>query len=290
MAIQWPLVLFSLLAGAGGAVLAFTGFSALLGGSATARRRAAWTALVFLVVGGLCSVAHLASPLNAISAVTNLLSFSGISIELMLLAANFIAGVAYLVLTREEASGAAVRVVAVLAIAFGIAIGFFCGHGYVIDAQPTWNSETLPLAYAGTSLALGGFVYALIASSAPKPHPSGNDPAQGERAKLARGVLATAILGAVGTAAYLLFLGIDAAAAHGALFWGGAVVCGIIGTLACAVINLTPAAAKGAIPLAIAGIACALVGGIAVRMLMWVCASGYIDLFSLGIPSVIMNL
>ena len=67
-------------------------------------------------------------------------------------------------------------------------------------------------------------------------------------------------------------------------------VCGIIGTLACAVINLTPAAAKGAIPLAIAGIACASVGGIAVRMLMWVCASGYSDLFSLGIPSVIMNL
>lgn len=129
MAIQWPLVLFSLLAGAGGAMLAFAGLSQLLGGSRTVRRRAVWCALALFVIGGLCSVAHLASPLNAISAVTNLLSFSGISIELMLLGASFIAGAAYLVLTREEGRDGAVRVVAVLAVIFGVAIGFFCGHG-----------------------------------------------------------------------------------------------------------------------------------------------------------------
>lgn len=65
----------------------------------------------------------------------------------MLLGASFIAGAAYLVLTREEGRDGAVRVVAVLAVIFGVAIGFFCGHGYVIDAQPTWGTETLPLAY-----------------------------------------------------------------------------------------------------------------------------------------------
>lgn len=289
MAIQWPLVLFSLMAGAAGAVLAFSGLSSLIGGCATTRRRAVWTALALLVAGGLCSVAHLASPLNAISAVTNLLSFSGISIELMLLAATFIVGVVYLILTRERVHSG-VQVVAVLAIVFGIAIGFFCGHGYVIDAQPTWNSETLPFAYAGTSLALGGFIYALIASMAPKPSLS-EDADQTEKAlKLPWAVLVASALGATGIAAYLLFLGLDAASAQGALFWGGAVACGIVGTLACAVINLVLAAAKGAMPIAIAGIVCAAAGGIAVRMLMWVCASGYIDLFSLGIPSVIMNL
>ena len=40
MAIQWPLVLFSLLAGGAGGLLAFTGLSELLGGSRTGRRRA----------------------------------------------------------------------------------------------------------------------------------------------------------------------------------------------------------------------------------------------------------
>lgn len=289
MAIQWPLVLFSLMAGAAGAVLALSGLSSLIGGCATTRRRAVWTALVLLVAGGLCSVAHLASPLNAISAVTNLLSFSGISIELMLLAANFIVGVVYLILTRERVHGG-VQVVAVLAIVFGIAIGFFCGHGYVIDAQPTWNSESLPFAYAGTSLALGGFIYALIASMAPKPSLSEGADQTETASKLPWAVLAASALGAIGIAAYLLFLGLDAASAQGTLFWGGAVACGIVGTLACAVINLTPLAARGAMPIAIAGIVCAAAGGIAVRMLMWTCASGYIDLFSLGIPSVIMNL
>ena len=48
MAIQWPLVLFSLLAGAGGAMLAFAGLSQLLGGSRTVRRRAVWCALASL--------------------------------------------------------------------------------------------------------------------------------------------------------------------------------------------------------------------------------------------------
>ena len=58
MAIQWPLVLFSLLAGAGGAMLAFAGLSQLLGGSRTVRRRAVWCALALFVIGGLCSPAR----------------------------------------------------------------------------------------------------------------------------------------------------------------------------------------------------------------------------------------
>lgn len=234
MAIQWPLVLFSLLAGAGGAMLAFAGLSQLLGGSRTVRRRAVWCALALFVIGGLCSVAHLASPLNAISAVTNLLSFSGISIELMLLGASFIAGAAYLVLTREEGRDGAVRVVAVLAVIFGVAIGFFCGHGYVIDAQPTWSTETLPLAYLGTSLALGAFAYALVAAATKTPADKAAS-AEELGGKLWPAVLVCAVVDAVGILAYGLFLGLDAVAAQGVLFWGGAVACGVVGVLACAI-------------------------------------------------------
>ncbi len=294
MAIQWPLVLFSLLAGAGGAMLAFAGLSQLLGGSRTVRRRAVWCALALLVIGGLCSVAHLASPLNAISAVTNLLSFSGISIELMLLGANVIVGAAYLVLTREEGRDGAVRVVAVLAVIFGVAIGFFCGHGYVIDAQPTWSTETLPLAYLGTSLALGAFAYALVAAATKTP---ADEAANGAAAsavelggKLWPAVLVCAVVDAVGILAYGLFLGLDAVAAQGALFWGGAVACGVVGVLACAIAGMTALAAKAPLPLAVAGVACAAIGGVALRMLMWACATGYIDLFSHGIPSVMLHL
>ena len=270
-------------------MLAFAGLSQLLGGSRTVRRRAVWCALALFVIGGLCSVAHLASPLNAISAVTNLLSFSGISIELMLLGASFIAGAAYLVLTREEGRDGAVRVVAVLAVIFGVAIGFFCGHGYVIDAQPTWGTETLPLAYLGTSLALGAFAYALVAAATKTPADKAAS-AEELGGKLWPAVLVCAVVDAVGILAYGLFLGLDAVAAQGVLFWGGAVACGVVGVLACAIAGMTALAAKAPAALAVAGVACAAIGGVALRMLMWACATGYLNLFSHGIPSVMLNL
>lgn len=90
MEIQWPLVLFSLLAGTGGALAAFVGLAGLLGGTRKVRETAALCSIVLVVLGGCFSVLHLASPLHAISAVTNLLSFSGVSIELMLVGINLV--------------------------------------------------------------------------------------------------------------------------------------------------------------------------------------------------------
>lgn len=283
MVIQWPLVLFSLLAGTGGSMLALTGLSVLIGGSHTVRRRAVLCALILLVAGGLCSMFHLASPLNAISAVTNLLSFSGISIELMLLGANFIIGVVYLILTREDKHTSALKVVAVLALIFGISIGFFCGHGYVIDAQPTWNTETLPIAYLGTSLALGAFIYAFFAVLAKE-----SDRELG--AKLWIVVLIATLVNAVGIIAYSLFLGFDTAGAQGLVFWGGAMVVGVLAVVVCGVIGISKYGQQIAIPLSVVGTACSIVGGIAIRSIMWTCATGYIDLFSHTIPSVMLNL
>ena len=87
MDIQWPLVLFSLIAGTGGSLFAFVALSELVGGKGKTRFAATVTALVLIVVGGCLSMLHLASPQNAFAALTNIFSFSGISIELMLLRA-----------------------------------------------------------------------------------------------------------------------------------------------------------------------------------------------------------
>ena len=114
MEIQWPLVLFSLTAGTGGSLFAFVGLSEFLGGSAKVRDVGAVCSLALIVIGGCFSVLHLASPLHAISAVTNLLSFSGISIELMLLGACFIVMAAYLVVRKRSSSAAAAKVLSLL--------------------------------------------------------------------------------------------------------------------------------------------------------------------------------
>ena len=64
MAIQWPLLIFSLLAGCGGVTLASAGVAELLGVAKKTRFIAVVVALVLLIVGGCASVLHLAQPAN----------------------------------------------------------------------------------------------------------------------------------------------------------------------------------------------------------------------------------
>lgn len=282
MEIQWPLVLFSLLAGTGGSLFAFVGLSEFLGGSSKVRDAGSIVAIALIVLGGCFSVLHLASPLHAISAVTNLLSFSGISIELMLLGANFVVMLAYILVRKRSNATTPVKVLAVLGIAFGLMLGFFCGHGYVIDAQPTWNSETLPLAYLGTSLACGAFLYGTIVAL------KGDEKEFG--GKLGVFTLGAAIVGAIGLVAYVAFLGIDAASSQALVLWGGVVVFGIVATLVISGLGAFGGGKMPAIAVGVSGLACAFVGGLAVRSLMWLCATGYIDLFSHTVPSVMMNI
>ena len=285
MAIQWPLVLFSLLAGAGGGMLAFVGLSEVLGGSCAVRRRGCWAALALFVVGGLCSVAHLASPLHAISAVTNLLSFSGISIELMLLGCSFVVACAYLVVTKEGKQSAASKVIAVIGIVAGLAIGFFCGHGYVIDAQPTWNTEVLPLAYLGTSLALGALVYGCLAESF-----GGDDAAAELGGKLRIALLVATIFGAVCAAAYGIFLGLDRISDAQSVVWAVLALVGLIGSVACVAVAWNRFGGKSAVSFVVAAIVLAAVAAIALRALMWMCAVGYVNLFAHTVPSLMLNL
>ena len=164
MDIQWPLVLFSLIAGTGGSLFAFVALSELVGGKDKTRFAATVTVLVLIVVGGCLSMLHLASPQNAFAALTNIFSFSGISIELMLLGLTFVAAAAYAIVVKRVRNAAAAEVLALVGGILGLALGYFCGHGYVIEAQPTWMHESLPLAYFGTSLACGAFAYDIIAS------------------------------------------------------------------------------------------------------------------------------
>lgn len=282
MDIQWPLVLFSLLAGTGGSLFAFVGLSEFLGGSSKVRDAGSIVAMALLVLGGCFSVLHLASPLHAISAVTNLLSFSGISIELMLLGANFVVMLAYVLVRKRSNATTPVKVLAVLGIVLGLMLGFFCGHGYVLEGQPTWNSETLPVAYLGTSLACGAFLYGTIVAL------KGDEKEFG--GKLGVFTLGAAIVGAIGLVAYVVFLGIDAASSQALVLWGGVIALGIVATLVIGALGAFGGGKMPAIVVGVSGLACAFVGGLAVRSLMWLCATGYIDLFSHTVPSVMMNI
>ena len=269
--IQWPLVLFSMLAGCGGCCFAFAGVAGALGESTTVTLWATGISLVLVVVGAVCSMMHLATPRHAFAAVTHLLSFSGISVELIMLG---------VVSALMAAYGAAclwfdnelVRLVLGMAGALaGVVLAFVTGHGYLISSKPTWNTKKLPLAYTGTALVAGGFLYAAVSVA------TGGVWAMELPVKLL--LAACAGFSAVTVAAYLGHLGMQTAKKNPTLFWVGIVVCGLVVPLACAAILLAPLPSMAFVAVAAVGFAAAMAGGLSLRMLMWIVGAGFLFFF-----------
>ena len=269
--IQWPLVLFSMLAGCGGCCFAFAGVAGALGESTTVTLWATGISLVLVVVGAVCSMMHLATPRHAFAAVTHLLSFSGISVELIMLGVVSALMVAY---------GAAclwfdnelVRLVLGMAGALaGVVLAFVTGHGYHISSKPTWNTKKLPLAYTGTALVAGGFLYAVVSVA------TGGVWAMELPVKLLLAVCA--VFSAVTVAAYLGHLGMQTAKKNPTLFWVGIVVCGLVVPLACAAILLAPLPSMAFVAVAAVGFVAAMAGGLSLRMLMWIVGAGFLFFF-----------
>lgn len=265
MSIQWPLLVFSLLAGSGSALLAFAGVAQAAGIARKTRSIAVACALALLVIGGCASVVHLAQPANIMAAAANVFSFSGISVELIMLGINAVVCVAYLIAARKEASAPTMRGIAVVGIISGVVMTFVVGNGYVMQSQPNWNTVLLPLAYAGSGLACGGALYCAL-MAAFKEAASEFKPV---------GVVAIAAL-VVQLAACVAYGVSIASAVDGMLYWGACVGIGSVAALACAVF-----ARKS--PLAWWGVfAAAFIGGIALRAAMWMVGTGFLDMFSLA--------
>ena len=127
MSIQWPLVIFSLLAGTGAGTMVFVGLSELLNKGASARFNAALVAFILLILGGIASVLHLGQPANVMSAITNLGSFSGISIELILLGLSALVALIYAILAKREGSDGARKAFGVIALILGLVFAFALG-------------------------------------------------------------------------------------------------------------------------------------------------------------------
>ncbi len=73
----------------------------------------------------------------------------------MLLGLTFVVALAYAIVVKRLRNALAAKALAVVGGILELALGYFCGHGYVIEAQPTWMHESL--AYFGTALACGAF-------------------------------------------------------------------------------------------------------------------------------------
>lgn len=271
MDIQWPLVVFSLFAGCGGGLVACTGLLELAGKAAKGRAVSLAVAIFLFIVGGCASVLHLAHPASIMAAATNIFSFSGISIELIVLGVNLVVAVVSLAMLRKGAPRQASKVVAVASIVFGVLMAFVVGNGYVMEAQANWNTILLPLGYLLSGVLCGSCLCLAICAV------SGVDDST---SRLEWVVKALCIVQLIAFGAYGLVAGIDR---EPAIFVGGALAIGSLGTLACAFL-----ARKNA-NLWWVAFACALVGGLCFRSFMWLVGDGYISSFALAASRAVLG-
>lgn len=268
MEIQWPLVIFGLLAGCGGATIAFIGISEILGVGKKARIPAAIAAIILLIVGGCASVLHLGQPANIMAAAANVFSFSGISVEMIALGLNVIVAVVYLLLARSG-NEAAAKIVAIIGIATGLIMAFVVGNGYVMESQPNWNNIALPLAYLGSGLACGATLFAALAGK--------DEKAQAALRNLVLGSVAVALV------TFVIYAAATGFAADVALFWIGAVLVGCVGAGACVWFAQKRDQALWA------AFACAIVGGVCFRATMWLLGTGFLSFFATASARMILG-
>jgi anaerobic dimethyl sulfoxide reductase subunit C (anchor subunit) len=272
MEIQWPLVIFSLLAGGGAGALAFAGLGGLFKAGRKSRFITGIIAIILLVIGGVASIFHLGNPANVMSAITNIFSFSGISVELLLLGISVVVALVFVIVVNREGLETVTMVVGIIGVIIGVVFAYALGSSYLIEAQVAWNSITLALSYMTSGLALGGFIFLAVAAS------------QKEEQSLMKGIGITVVIVAVAQViafiAYGAFVGFDKADVL--LFWAGAVVVG----------SLIPVVAGGLVAFrgnsavwAYVSLVAVFVGGIALRVLMWSVMSGFLNFFDIAMQN-----
>lgn len=261
--IQWPLVLFTLIAGCGCGLLAMAGFATLVGKQDKKTMRTTLIiTLVLLGVGGLMSVFHLAHPERFMAAVANLLSFSGIALELIGLALSGVATLLFIFFVSTENKGG-LKVVAVCSILIGVVATFLHGFAYYeVSAQAGWHSLALAFSYLFTSLTAGSLVFVALVA---------REPQKNEGLK-SFSTLAM-VLAAFATLAILVYV---ISLSGAGLLVGEALIFAVIALcfeVAAAGLSAYIAYKKSSFSVALFAALCAIGGGLFVRILMWLVSS-----------------
>lgn len=268
--IQWPLVLFTVIAGSGFGLTMMTGIARIVAKQDKSLRQIALVAaFILMVVGGLMSVFHLSHPERFMAAIANLFSFSGIALELIGLILGCAAVALFFVLsTAENEMGE--KVLAVCCVVIGVVAALLQGFAYFeVGAQAGWHMVPLPLSYLLTSLAAGAAIYLALAAVK-----GAEAEAQVLTGKI---VMALAALGAVAAIAYVGNL------AAAGLLEGGALTAGAV-TVAVAVVAFALGAwfafKSQTTGLAVGAAVLCVGASLAVRVLMWVVAEVDLNLIA----------
>lgn len=152
MAVQWPLLIFSVLLGASSGIMIFLGIGELRGSFKKVRFPLSLIALILLAVGGCASAVHLGHIDRALYILGNV--NSAFSRELFAVGFTGLMTLVYVILAKKDYPGAS-KVFGILAAIGGLLLPIIAGASYMMPARPAWDSFALPLMYLGTGVGMG---------------------------------------------------------------------------------------------------------------------------------------
>lgn len=277
MAIQWPLLIFSVLLGVSSGAMIFAGIGEIKGRFKNVRFILGVVAFAAVAVGGCASAFHLGHPERALHILGNM--GSAFSRELFAVGAMAVVSLVYAVLAKKSFEDAA-KVFGIIGAVVGVVLPLVAGATYVMAARPVWDTFLLPVMFLGTGVGMGFLLACALVFM------KGDEDDK-------RFALTLALAGVVAMAvAMVLYVAWIAMAPHAdesrsimrlvagdlaLAFWLGVVVVGIVAPIAVVVLVRKKLAANGAADSAAgmlwAAFVCAIAGNVALRVIMYLVAT-----------------
>lgn len=264
MEIQWSLVLFTVVSGAGAWLFASSLIEALAKKDELPSKAESIVSFVLLAVGGCLSVTHLKHVDRIFEALNH--PTSGIFVEAAMIGAACVLIAIYFVLLVRKSGKGALTGVAVAAAVVGVVFTFACGSSYMMEARSVWCTPALPLAYCLTAAGLGTAVNLLMKAAQKR---------EGALAFAGMLTVVANVLGAIVAAVFLL--GAGEIVTMVAMPWAAALFVGAAVAIGCgAVAWKKPPAALSMGAIATVG---SCVAAVAVRVAMWLVGTPLLDFF-----------
>lgn len=255
-------ILYSLLICMGGGTLAFLGIAGFFGKAPKATKIAAIVAAVLLLAGICCFAGSLGKPQAIMKVASNVFKGAPKSVEFVTAICCFVVGVVFFVMMQREVEGIGLKIVAVVAVLFGIAMGITAGMSGSVG-RPDWVKTLLPFAYLGNALLMGGALFVGLMAVLKET--------EGLFKKFFIVLVAVAAVQLVCFIAYGIGYGFNFDAL---LYWGCAIVIGTV--VAGGLLALAPKAQA----IVFATAACSLVGGFFIRAIVVTLGSASLNLIA----------
>ena len=155
MAIQWPLVFFTLLTGLGVGAFSCIAVIEWLGMGEAVLLPGTITALAAMAAGGLASVFHLSHPFRTYNILKHL--DTGVGKEMVLITITGAAIFLYAVIRVMGLGDLPGKIVATTGLVAGILLAFEMGATYVLPARPAWRTWLWSFIYATSAAVTGIF-------------------------------------------------------------------------------------------------------------------------------------